>query len=155
MVVELLILFPLVRLLAGRTSVRVGFLVMLVFECLWELFTYLVDMDAGLYRLIVLRYCIFVYTGIVIHRHVIGKGNAEWRRWAALMPLGFVYIVVAVYLGLRPNVLFRYDTWYRSAAPVVFWTAPIVAMLMMNSATFITWLRDNRITSALSTFVQH
>lgn len=49
-----------------------------------------------------------------------------------VLPLGFLYVFMVGYTNWQPKVLFRYPTWYRSAAPVIFWVAPIAVCVIEN-----------------------
>lgn len=133
---QLILLFPFIRRFynwnksKGR-SWLVGLAMIFLFHCVYELLTYVFRMPLPVYRLLVLRYIVFIYSGICLHRMILG-GKLDWKDMRWMLPIGAAFILAIGYLGWQPKVLFRYSTWYRSSAPTVFWTLPILALVFRH-----------------------
>lgn len=90
-----------------------------ILQCIYEVFTHLVDLDVQIYRLLIFWYFIFLYIGIVLYKAQT-KNEICWKSMLKLLPLEVLYIFLVGYMNQRPEILFRYPTWYHSAAPVIF-----------------------------------
>ena len=130
-----------------------GIIVAIILQYVYELFTYLIDLNVQIYRLLIFRYLIFIYIGIVLYK-MQEENKICWKSMIKSLPFGFLYIFLVGYMHWQPEILFRYPTWYRSSAPVIFWVAPIVAYIIGNERTLINRLENNKIGYFISDKVQ-
>lgn len=144
---QLLILFPLIKCIADkRSTVSDGrrFLEVFLFQCVYEGVAYMVDLDVGIYRLLVFRYVIFIYGGIMIYQKM-GVFNRQNRKAAGVFfAVGIIYLTAVGYLEYQPSVIFRYPVWYRSAAPAAGYVVLIAAVLILRHKFFENWLAAHR-----------
>lgn len=150
LMIQLVVLFPLIYKFYQQLHVKRGYsfftgiAVAMMIQCAYELLTWLIKLDVSIYRLLIFRYFIFLYTGVVLF--LAKQENKECcKKMRKLIPLGALYILLVGYLNWQPDIIFRYPTWYRSAAPVIFWTAPIAAYLIENDCKILGWIKTNRI----------
>lgn len=159
LMLELLAIFPFIEMLGERSVKRntrnawmIGLSEVFIGQCAYELFTYLLELSGGIYRLLVFRYVIFIYGGVVIYKYYSRErsNNTElkkeipWKEMIKTMPVGFIFIIVVGYLGYQPQVLFRYDTWFRSSAPTAFWVIPIIAFLIAHKDSVCSCMEGTR-----------
>lgn len=130
LLLQLMFLFPIIKLLSEKINVYAGFIIVFVFQCTYEIFTYVIGLDAEIYRVLVFRYIIFIYGGIAIYK-LKGFGIDKRLFWITLF--GFGYIVAIGYLGYRPSIIFRYQGWSESAAPVAFFIVPIIDYVVLHA----------------------
>lgn len=137
LMIQLVVFFPLIYSFyyhlhtKNNCSWILGILVVFILQCLYELLTYLIDLNVQIYRLLIFRYFIFLYMGIALYKAQ-KENKIFWKSMVKLLPFGFLYIFFVGYMNWQPEVLFRYPTWYRSAAPVIFWVAPIIAYFIAD-----------------------
>lgn len=159
LMIQLVMLFPLIYEFYNQLHVKrdcsllTGISVAIILQCGYELLTLLIDLDISIYRLLIFRYFVFLYVGVAIFKAKKEK-KEYWEEMRKLLPLGFLYIFFVGYLNWQPDIIFRYSTWYRSAAPVVFWTGPIATYLIENDYKITSWIKTNRICNIISEKIQ-
>lgn len=157
--IQLVLLFPCIYAFYYQLHVKrklpwiFGIVVVFGFQCVYELFTYLIDLDVQIYRLLIFRYCVFLYAGIVLYK-VKKEHKIFWKGTVKFLPFGFLYIFLVGYMNWQPEILFRYSTWYRSAAPVICWVAPIAAYLIENGDAIVSTLKSDKVWNFISEKVQ-
>lgn len=142
--IQLILLFPIIRYFyifceRWKFSWQLGLLITFCFQCLYELVSYYWELSFGIYRLLIFRYFIFVYFGVVLYY----QPKICLKKMMFLFPIGFIYIFAVGYMNWQPTILFRYPTWYRSAAPVIFYIAPIITYLIVNGTKLISYMSQN------------
>ena len=140
LMLELLIIFPVIKWFCGLMmndkenkpyAWLIGFVIVFAFQCIYELITYLINLPRAVYRLLIFRYIIFIYGGIMLYKFY-KNGEIPWKNMLKCIAIGIIYIILVIYIGYQPHVIFRYDTWFRSAAPTAFYVVPVVATLIAN-----------------------
>lgn len=127
-----------------------GFMCVFAFQCIYELVTYLIELDLEIYRLLVFRYIIFIYGGAVIYEyHKNPDGSIPYKSMMKGLPSGFLFITIVGYFGFIPSILFRYPTWYKSSAPVAFYVVPIVAYVIYHANKIEETLKRNVISKKM------
>ena len=159
LMIQLVVFFPLIYAFYNHLHTKnnrswiFGLITAFIMQCLYELLTYLIDLNVQIYRLLIFRYFIFLYMGIVLYKAQ-KENKIYWKGMVKFLPLGFLYIFLVGYMNWQPEVLFRYPTWYRSAAPVIFWVAPITAYIIGNSNLLISRLENGKIYRFISDKIQ-
>lgn len=156
LMLQLLLLFPVIYWCykwLERCSWLTGLAIVFAFQCVYEAFTYFIDLKVEIYRLLIFRYVIFLYMGVVLYQNYKNK-NDNCRSLMKAMPIGFIYIFSVGYLNWQPSVLFRYPTWYRSAAPVCFWVVPILAVIFANGNSILEGVEKYPFLRRISNVVQ-
>lgn len=159
LMIQLVVLFPLIYEFYKQLHVKKEYSLLtwmvlaMMIQCAYEFLTWLVKLDISIYRLLIFRYFVFLYVGVVLFQEK-QEHKECWQEIKKLLPLGFLYILLVGYLNWQPDVIFRYPTWYRSAAPVVFWTGPIAAYLIENDCKIMNWIKINRIYDIVSEKMQ-
>ena len=159
LMLQLVFLFPFIYALYNQLHEKkklfwiLEIIAVLLLQCLYELLTYLIDLDVQIYRLLIFRYVIFLYMGIVLYKAQ-NENHIYWKSMIKLLPIGFSYIFLMGYMNWQPEILFRYPTWYRSAAPVIFWVAPISAYIIGNGNMIINRMENHRLWRFISEKIQ-
>lgn len=97
LMIQLVLLFPCIYVFYNWLHVKntfkwiFGIVATFILQCLYELFTYLIDLDVQIYRLLIFRYFIFLYIGVVLYK-VQQESKICWKSMIKLLPLGFIYI---------------------------------------------------------------
>ena len=159
LMLQLVFLFPFIYALYDQLHVKnklswiLEIIAVLLLQCFYELLTYLIDLDVQIYRLLLFRYVIFLYMGIVLYKAQ-SEDHSCWKSMIKFLPVGFIYIFLMGYWNWQPEILFRYPTWYRSAAPVIFWVAPISAYMIGNGNAMINRMENVKLWRFISDKVQ-
>lgn len=138
LMLELVMIFPVIKYVCDKFtdthnewSWLKGMLIVFSFQCVYEACTYLINLNIFIYRLLVFRYVIFIYSGTVLYKYRM-MAVIPWQKMRYVLPIGCVFIIMFCYVGYQPHVLFRYDTWFRSSAPTAFWVVPMIAAIIAN-----------------------
>lgn len=133
LLLQLLLVYPAIKIAVDKTGAWWhGIIGAFIFHILYEILTYVLDLDVAIYRLLVFRYIIFLYGGALIYKHRDKLKSIKLKMLIPSLLIGVAFITVIGYVGFQPSVIFRYPTWYRSSAPVAFWVLPIMVFLMGN-----------------------
>lgn len=159
LLIQLLFLFPVIKRFAhiyagtsnsGAHTWWTGFIMVFIFQCAYELVTYVISLDVAIYRLLVFRYIIFIYGGAMIYEyHKVSPDMIPYKGMFKGLPVGLLFIAAAGYLGFMPSVLFRYPTWYKSSAPTAFYVVPITAYGICHADKIEELLKRNVVTKKL------
>lgn len=123
MLVQLLFLFPWIYLLVVKTP-RIGSVVMIGLQLLLECIVQYSAIPELVYRLLFLRYLVFVWFGIVLYCYC-EKFN---RIYIALMGItGVLYLWVITYSDWQMKI-FRY--WTSTSMPTVLWIGFLMILAM-------------------------
>ena len=94
LMLQLLFLFPIICWCykwLEKCSWITGLVIAFAFQCAYEVFTYFINLKVEIYRLLIFRYVIFLYMGIVLYRKH-KNNNDNWRSMMNVLPIGFIYI---------------------------------------------------------------
>lgn len=74
LMIQLVVFFPLIYAFYNHLHTKnnrswiFGLITAFIMQCLYELLTYLIDLNVQIYRLLIFRYFIFLYMGIVLYK---------------------------------------------------------------------------------------
>ncbi|MCC8016515.1 MAG: acyltransferase [Clostridiales bacterium] len=135
---QCIIYYPFLKWICEKLKFIPSFLLILLIHAAFELLAYFSKMDVALYRLLIFRYTVFLYGGIQIFRF---KNKFNFKKLLWIVPVGLIYILAVGYFGWKPQILFSYDPWYKSAMPVAFAVIPIGAVVIQNGAEITAFLK--------------
>lgn len=111
LLIQLLFLFPVIKRFAhiyagtsnsGAHTWWTGFIMVFIFQCAYELVTYVISLDVAIYRLLVFRYIIFIYGGAMIYEyHKVSPDMIPYKGMFKGLPIGLLFITAAGLFGIH------------------------------------------------------
>lgn len=119
---QFVVIFPFIDILLRRKPM-LGSAMLLLVQLLLEIGTQYLQIPVDIYRLLVFRYLIFIWLGIMLYRY----GTQFKRRWVLLLGvMGGSYIFMVVYAGYVPHI-FKY--WTGTSMPTAMWAIFLVVVI--------------------------
>ncbi|MEG1847583.1 MAG: acyltransferase [Lachnospiraceae bacterium] len=119
---QFIIIFPLFYLLLNKNLIW-GSLFILFLQVTLEIGTQWMQIPVSFYRLLIFRYFIFIWVGMMLYRYE-EKLNSKMLLFFGIF--GAAYIWVVVYSGYEPKI-FRY--WTGTSMPTALWATSLVLIL--------------------------
>ena len=127
--VQMIFIAPLIYLIIKKSSL-IGSILVLTIQLLLEYLVQITQFSGDIYRLLILRYLVFLLVGTLLYKH---KNKVNIFIVVLCMCIGAVYIWQVSYEGYVP-FLFRF--WTTTAFPTVFWAGGIVIFFIKYVPVF-------------------
>lgn len=128
---QLIIIFPIIYFFIKRFGLTLSGIFFVGVQLLLEFIFQYNNLPSALYRLLILRYIVFIFLGVFLF-----ENNKKVKKSHLIMGsiLSFIYIYLIAYKGYVPDLLFR--LWTSTSLPTVGWTFGLVVFYLSKVRRF-------------------
>ena len=128
---QLLIIFPTMYFFVKRLGLTLGGVLCVGIQFILEFVYQYYNLPSSLYRLLILRYIIFIYLGIVLYED---KKKIKNTYLFTGCVLSFIYIYLITYKSYVPDIAFR--LWTGTSLPTAGWTFGLIIIYLSKIRKF-------------------
>ena len=128
---QLLFLFPIIYYIVKKIELKFGGIFCVGIQLLIEFIFHYNNLPSELYRLLIFRYIVFIYLGILLFEN---KKKVKNTYLIVVSVLSFIYIYLITYKSYVPDLFFR--LWTSTSLPTAGWTFGLVVFYLSKVRRF-------------------